>query len=62
MANVIGVTALNRYVKTLLDCDPVLTDVALRGEISNFTKLHNRALLFFFKRRAVRGEGRNVPA
>ena len=37
MANVIGVSALNRYVKTLLERDPVLADVALRGEISNFT-------------------------
>ena len=37
MANVIGVSALNRYVKTLLDKDPVLTDVAVRGEIQNFT-------------------------
>lgn len=33
MANVITVTALNRYVKTLLERDSVLTDVALRGEI-----------------------------
>ncbi len=47
MANVIGVTALNRYVKTLLDCDPVLTDVALRGEISNFTK-HYKTGHFYF--------------
>ena len=37
MANVIGVSALNRYVKTLLERDPVLAGVALRGEISNFT-------------------------
>ena len=47
MANVITVTALNRYVKTLLDRDPVLTDVALRGEISNFTK-HYKTGHFYF--------------
>ena len=37
MANVITVTVLNRYVKELLERDAVLTDIALRGEISNFT-------------------------
>ena len=31
MADVIGITALNRYVKTLLESDAVLTDIALRG-------------------------------
>ena len=39
--NVITVTALNKYVKTLLERDPVLTDVRLRGEISNF--VHHRS-------------------
>ncbi len=39
--NVITVTALNRYVKTLLEKDPVLTDIRLRGEISNF--VHHRS-------------------
>lgn len=47
MANVITVTALNRYVKTLLDSDPVLTDVALCGEISNFTN-HYKTGHFYF--------------
>ncbi len=47
MANVITVSALNRYVKTLLDRDPVLTDIALRGEISNFTN-HFRTGHFYF--------------
>ena len=36
VANIITVSALNRYVKTLLDRDPVLTDIAVRGEIANF--------------------------
>ena len=39
MANVITVTALNRYVKTLLERDSVLTDVALRGEIQFYEPL-----------------------
>lgn len=47
MANVITVSALNRYVKTLLDRDPVLTDIALRGEISNFTH-HYKTGHFYF--------------
>lgn len=39
--NVITVTALNRYVKSLLEHDAVLTDIRLRGEISNF--VHHRS-------------------
>ncbi len=38
MADVISVSALNAYVKTLLERDYVLSDVAIRGEISNFTR------------------------
>lgn len=38
MAEVITVTALNQYVKTLLDSNDVLYDLALRGEIFNFTR------------------------
>ena len=47
MADVITVTALNSYVKTLLDRDPVLMDIALRGEISNFTH-HYKTGHFYF--------------
>ena len=36
MAEVITVSALNRYVKTLLDANDALFDLALRGEIANF--------------------------
>ena len=36
MAEVISVSALNRYVKMRLDADDVLFDLALRGEIANF--------------------------
>lgn len=35
MAEVISVSALNRYVKNLLDVNDVLFDLALRGEIAN---------------------------
>lgn len=47
MANVITVTALNRYVKTLLETDPVLTDVAVRGEVQNFVH-HLKSGHFYF--------------
>ena len=46
MANIITVTALNRYVKSLLESDAVLTDVAIRGEIQNF--VHHRSGHFYF--------------
>ncbi len=36
MAEVITVSALNRYVKTLLDTNDILFDLALQGEIANY--------------------------
>lgn len=47
MANIITVTALNRYVKTLLERDSVLTDVAIKGEIQNFVH-HQKSGHFYF--------------
>lgn len=47
MANVITISALNAYVKTILERDPVLTDIALKGEISNFTN-HFKTGHFYF--------------
>lgn len=38
MAQVISVAELNRYVKTLLDVNDGLFDLALRGEIANFVQ------------------------
>ncbi len=38
MADVLTVTALNRYVKRILDANDILFDLALQGEISNFIK------------------------
>ena len=38
MAEVITVSALNRYVKRLFDTDDILFDLALRGEIANFVQ------------------------
>jgi exodeoxyribonuclease VII large subunit len=34
--NVLTVTELNSRVKLLIDCDPVLSDVCVRGELSNY--------------------------
>lgn len=36
MANILTVTALNRYVRSQLESDPALLDIAIKGEISNF--------------------------
>ena len=33
---VLSVTELNDYIKTVLDCDALLNDVAVRGELSNY--------------------------
>ena len=38
MAEVMTVSALNRYVKTLFDANDALFDLALRGEIANFVQ------------------------
>ena len=38
MAEVITVTALNRYVKALLDGSDLLYDLALPGEVANFVR------------------------
>ena len=38
MAEIISVSALNQYVKTLLDANDLLFDIALRGEIANFVQ------------------------
>ena len=47
MTDVIGVSALNRYVKSLLDGDGFLSDLALRGEISGFVN-HVRSGHWYF--------------
>ena len=38
MAEVITVSALNRYVKALMDGNDLLFDIALRGEVANFVR------------------------
>ena len=43
MADVISVSELNHYVKTLLDVNDGLFDLALRGEIANFVQNARRA-------------------
>ena len=42
----LSVTQLNEYIKMLLDGNPVLSDVLVRGEISNFT--NHRTGHFYF--------------
>ena len=58
MANIIKVSALNAYVKSLLDSDPVLTDIALQGEIANFVH-HYKSGHYYF---SLRDEKASVKA
>lgn len=58
MANIISVSALNAYVKALLDGDEALADIALRGEIVNFVH-HLKSGHFYF---SLRDERASVKA
>ena len=58
MAEVISVSALNRYVKTLLDANDLLFDLALRGEIANFVQNARSGHCYF----SLRDETSSVKA
>lgn len=47
MADIISVSALNIYVRSILESDVVLTDIAVRGEISNFTRHYKTGHCYF---------------
>lgn len=53
MAEVISVSALNQYVKTLLDANDILFDLALRGEIANFVQNARSGHCYFSLRDAT---------
>ena len=53
MAEVISVSALNQYVKTLLDANDILFDLALRGEIANFVQNSRSGHCYFSLRDAA---------
>ena len=58
MAEVISVSALNQYVKTLLDANDFLFDLALRGEIANFVQNARSGHCYF----SLRDETSSVKA
>ena len=58
MAEVISVSALNQYVKTLLDASDLLFDLALRGEIANFVQNARSGHCYF----SLRDETSSVKA
>lgn len=58
MADVITVTALNRYVKSILESDAVLPDLAIRGEVTNFVN-HQKSGHWYF---TLRDERASVKA
>ena len=58
MAEVITVSALNSYVKTLFDTNDILYDLALRGEIANFVQNARSGHCYF----TLRDEASSVKA
>ena len=58
MAEVISISALNQYVKTLLDTNDLLFDLALRGEIANFVQNARSGHCYF----SLRDETSSVKA
>ena len=58
MAEVISVSALNQCVKTLLDANDLLFDLALRGEIANFVQNARSGHCYF----SLRDETSSVKA
>ena len=58
MAEVITVSALNRYVKNLLDANDALFELALRGEIANFVRNARSGHCYF----TLRDENASVKA
>lgn len=58
MANVLTISALNRYVKALLDGNDLLFDLALRGEIANFVQNSRSGHCYF----SLRDEACSVKA
>ena len=55
---IISVTQLNEYIKAKLEGDAILSDIHLRGEISNFTN-HYKTGHFYF---TIKDEGSAVKA
>ena len=43
---VFSVSDLNSHIKRVLECDPILSDIAVTGEISNF-KIHSKGHCYF---------------
>lgn len=58
MAEMITVSALNRYVRSLLDSDRFLSGIAIKGEIANFTH-HYKSGHFYF---SLRDDAASVKA
>lgn len=47
MATILEISALNKYVRSLLDGDPFLCDIAVRGEVSNFSRNYKTGHCYF---------------
>ena len=55
--NYLSVSALTKYIKTKMETDPHLTNIALKGEVSNF-KLHSRGHVYF----SIKDDGAQINA
>lgn len=58
MAHIIAVSALNKYVKSLLEEDDNLADIVIQGEISNFNKHYKTGHCYF----SLKDESSSVKA
>ena len=58
MAEMITVSGLNRYVRSLLDSDRFLSGIAIKGEIANFVH-HYKSGHFYF---SLRDDAASVKA
>ena len=61
MAEVITVSALNHYVKMLLDANDILFEIALRGEIANFVQNARSGHCYFSLRDEARCPSSCLP-
>ena len=61
MAEVITVSALNRYVKSLFDANDRLFDLALRGEVANFVQNARSGHCYFTLRDEQASVSGDVP-
>jgi len=51
--NVLSISQLNEYIRGRMDADPLLTQVAVRGEISNYKCIRPATTILPLRMRTV---------